>query len=407
MAYINGKKVLQVVITSGSGEGVTIPQVSNIAVDEYGYLTFTAGDYTYLQQYDPIISYIVTINNTATFETTATTYNIFAYLVEGNNTISITTKAILTMNSDPRTKTIEYSAPSEPIGIVTTLNAKLPRALQGCVSAIVDDDVYIIGGENSSRSGVNTIYKYDTLSDTITTLSVTLPTTRYGMCGSLVGKKVYLFGGISASAITSMIQIFDTEAKTITNASATLPLPIKNMKCEAVGTKIYLFGGEDTNGTYLNTIYIYDTTTDVITTASATLLNATEEMASAVIGTKIYLFGGKVQSAITKYNTISIYDTTTDTITTASATITSYGISGSCAKAIGNKIYIFGGQSNTMTNYVYCYTTTADTITTLSNRLPRSEQGMTCEVKDLKIYLFGGATSTSGSSFHSYIDLFY
>ena len=86
-------------------------------------------------------------------------------------------------------------------------------------------------------------------------------------------------------------------------------------------------------------------------------------MGTAAVGTKIYLFGGLSDSRL---NTIQAFDTTNDTITTLPTTLPT-GTNGMGTAAVGTKIYLFGGYYdggylNTINEFLSQFTLTANSV---------------------------------------------
>lgn len=135
---------LLVELSKCSGSGATIPSVLNIVVSEFGVLTFDEPDYTALAEYDPTISYLVNVNGNE-FETLANTYDIFNYLVEGENSISVKVKALLRQVGDNKETVIEYSIP-----VYTPINQFTLEA-----TTVNGESGYKITGYNGSETEIN------------------------------------------------------------------------------------------------------------------------------------------------------------------------------------------------------------------------------------------------------------
>lgn len=98
------------VVKIEGGDDIQIPTVTNIKVDEYGILTFDEPDFSKLEKFSPIISYLITVNGTQ-IESTINSVSILSMLVDGNNIIDIKTKALLTTYSENVEKVVEYEKP--------------------------------------------------------------------------------------------------------------------------------------------------------------------------------------------------------------------------------------------------------------------------------------------------------
>ena len=105
-----------------SGDKIKIPSVSNLNVDEWGDLTFVEPDYSKLAEYNPTISYIVDVNG-ASFETPYNNVNLLHLLVEGENTVGVTVKAVLKDFSSDTSENIMFSIPQYTNPTLFTLEA--------------------------------------------------------------------------------------------------------------------------------------------------------------------------------------------------------------------------------------------------------------------------------------------
>ena len=272
---------------------------------------------------------------------------------------------------------------------ITTLSATLPTAAGQIAAVAVGTKIYLFGGVNSSTSSsgyLTKIYVFDTESNTITTLSAALPAKASDIAAAAVGTKIYLFGGVywsSGRVYRNTIYVFNTESNTITTLSVTLPTSASDIAAAAVGTKIYLFGGQSGNSSYLNTIYVFDTESNTITTLSATLPAAIYGIAAAAVGIKVYLFGGR--SSNTK-KTIYVFDAESNTITTLSVTLPT-SATDIAAAAVGTKIYLFGGFSSALLDTINVFVVAfplavnnilieASTTQNIFNLLPTVELGV-------------------------------
>ena len=73
---------------------IIIPPVEGITFSDPN-MTIIPGDYSDLEPYHPIISYIITFNNTDTIEFSSLTNDVLTYLHRGTNTVDITVKSII------------------------------------------------------------------------------------------------------------------------------------------------------------------------------------------------------------------------------------------------------------------------------------------------------------------------
>lgn len=99
----------------------------------------------------------------------------------------------------------------------------------------VGNNIYLFG------NGDNTIYKFDTVNETLEDLSINLNVIH--CASSTIGGNIYIFGGVGEAGMNGKIYKFDTDNKLL------FELTIKSTNLEymasaVVGNNIYLFGGD-------------------------------------------------------------------------------------------------------------------------------------------------------------------
>ena len=380
---IDEMAALALVPTGGSGGGIEIPTVSNIAVDTEGVLTFDAPVIEGLTDYE--LEYIINVNGSET-KTTETTINVKGSLVNGENTISII--CVLTFNDVEEIVTIEFE--KEVVITVLVAASKLPFTIFSASAASVGDYIYIFGGNGSSFK--KTILRYSTITNTTPTqMSATLFWDLGATNGIAIGTKIYVIGGANWTQRSDVIHCYDTESDTISAMTTRLPNEMEQMASVLIDEKIYIFGGYR-GGAYYNTIYCYDPQTDTITIMSAKLPNYMAYISAAAIDGKAYIFGGADSKNL--YNTILCYDPVANTVTTKGGTLTGL-MSHTSAVELDGKAYIIGGyDSKTSPNIYYntiqCYDHVADICTTIEPKLSVGLYGVATAVANGWIYCFGG-----------------
>lgn len=338
----------------------------------------------------------------------------------GNTAPSDTSK--LWIKSDPPGE-LKISNNPEMIHETLTTVGEMPLVRNGQAAAAVGTNIYILGGNGVHKS----IYKFDTLTNTIETLSAELPYSLYTPGCAVVGTKIYLFGGSqyvdsSSTIYHDTICVFDTTDETLEVLSATLPAVANGIAAAAVGTDVYLFGGytpqsnESTNPRS-NNILCFNTVTQTISTLATKIpkyyandKGGVSNASAVAVGNKIYLIGGLTTADSTNTYRVSheiyVFDAEFNTITQdysslSSAGYPSYTLMGrGAAVPIGTKLYLFGGMicrhvSSTESEYITTemirvYDTVSKTLETLSVSLLDSLNDFAAAVVGTNIYLFGG-----------------
>ena len=104
--------------------------------------------------------------------------------------------------------------------------------------ATVGSDVYLFGGDRGSGP-VNTIYKFDTETETISTLSARTSQATSCIGVAQVGSNVYIFQ-------RAKIYKFNIRTKTVTLLTVVSLNLLNKMGVAQVGGDVYLFGGVTT-----------------------------------------------------------------------------------------------------------------------------------------------------------------
>lgn len=133
---------------------------------------------------------------------------------------------------------------------------------------------------------------------------------------------------------------------------------------------------------------------------SATLSTWGQGMTAAAVGNKIYVFGGNGRP-----KEIQRVDIETGERVTLSSAAFSRGLRDATCAAVGTKIYIFGGTENqsdymttqVLTKNIYQFDTETERISKLSIALPAAGRLGSCAVVGRYIYLSAFATSTNVS----------
>lgn len=251
-------------ITGGGGGGsftLEVPLPTDITLTEDYILKWEAptdlsilGD---LLNYNPVlVGYRVNALSTAGGDkilTTSTELRLSANANYIKSTISI--YCIFAFGNDYATETI--TKPYE----ATTISTNYPVPFRTGTAATVGDNIYIFGGRSASGA-LNTIYRFDTTTNTLTLLNVTLPSVNYAAAAVTCGTDIYILGGYGTAYYNTILK-FDTTNETISTLATSLPAACSNLTTICIGTDIYFAGGLGWNTT--NTIYKFDTISNTIT----------------------------------------------------------------------------------------------------------------------------------------------
>jgi hypothetical protein len=139
--------------------------------------------------------------------------------------------------------------------------APLPAKRIVAASAVVGDNIYVIGGTDGVASNVNTVFRYNIPTDTWATMASTLPKTMaWGKAVGYVSNYIYFAGGVDAFTGGSVVS--DVYLYNIAMDSWSLATPMPGARFggafSRTGTKLVYVAGADlsviSNEVYVGTI---------------------------------------------------------------------------------------------------------------------------------------------------------
>jgi N-acetylneuraminic acid mutarotase len=211
----------------------------------------------------------------------------------------------------------------------------LPQSLPYSHVAIVDDFVYLFGGQITDHIFRASLNKPADWIDT----GVTLPTPLYGGQLAIIGDRIYIFGGNNTEATDEIFSAPTSDPLNWTNHGHLLPQTLHKSQLAIVDGYIYLFGGVQHFSHA--TARIFKASTDDPLTWTDTGANLPFAMYSsqvAVIDGYIYLFGGQTTPNTPMDNILRA--STSDPLTWADYAFLPYALAGGQFFTVGNKGYL-------------------------------------------------------------------
>jgi N-acetylneuraminic acid mutarotase len=127
-----------------------------------------------------------------------------------------------------------------------TTKTSIPNAVYACVSAVVNNKLFVIGGETFSGGVLNQIYDPAT---NMWSSGKNMTVKKHGMAaaattGTLAPKRIYVMGGMEALSLEALStnQIYDPEEDTW-STGASMPDTRLGLAAAAVNDTIYAIGG--------------------------------------------------------------------------------------------------------------------------------------------------------------------
>ncbi len=243
----------------------------------------------------------------------------------------------------------------DKIANVWEVKAPLPTARTEITAAVLNGEVYVIGGFDGFGRTSTAVEVYNP-KDNSWRRAPDLPEGRHHAAAAVVHNTLYLIGGYHGTTFSPRADVFefDTETpvynRTTPNQSPwkhVAPLPIARgaLAAAVISDKIYVIGGVEESGlsgrleVYNPAFNKWERLTDMPTPR--------DHLAAGVLNDKLYVAGGREQSLSKNLAVLEIYDPRTDTWTKGPELPTARG--GVAGASFDDAFVIFGGEEPTKT----------------------------------------------------------
>ncbi len=256
----------------------------------------------------------------------------------------------------------------------------MPAQRQEIAVAVLEGQVYVLGGYDFNGASTDTVFVYNPATDTWTSAG-SLPSAVNHNSAAVAAGRLYSFGGSGRS-----VAVYEPESNTW---STVAPMNFEHGETAAVGVfddKIYVVGGEE-DGVSLRELEVYDPVVNTWTTL-APMAVARNHTAGAFIDEKFYVAGGRGNDAAP--TALEVYDPQTNNWSSLAPMPT--GRSGVAAAAINGELYVFGGEIPVIHNAVEAYNPKTNTWRSLPP-MPLPRHGMWAAVIGNRVYLPGGGAA--------------
>ena len=261
-----------------------------------------------------------------------------------------------------------------------------------CRAVVTDGKIYVIGGRDPKN--VAPVEVFDPTKGTWEVLGPSAPNAWEMPCAAAVGGKIYSLGGRTIDKVrTKLGYVWDPAVGEVEWAK----LPGASTQghgdaaCAVIGTKIYLITGEDDafpndGWDYGKAVDIFDTATYTWSLASAIPFGR-EDFDAVAVGNKVYVFGGQGGAESSAIPWLDIYDADSDSWTHIEEGLPIPWEQPRVA-AIGETIYVLTGKGDAAF-FAYKLDTTTLTWTEIT---PPPVPIFECAVVAFngKIYVIGG-----------------
>ena len=263
-------------------------------------------------------------------------------------------------------------------GIWSTLTP-MPSKRQELATAVLNGEIYVIGGYDTNGNSADTVEVYHPQTDTWRS-AASLPIATNHNAAAVAAGTLYAFGGTS-----NRVFAYDPQRNAWNEVA---PMHYQHGNSAAIGVigdKIYVAGGTGA-GMQQNEVEVYDPVSNTWTVLPSMHVPR-NHTAGGVIDGKFYVVGGRDNPGAP--SALERYDPNTSTWTQLAPMPT--GRSGLAAAGFGGRLYAFGGEVPQLHSEVEVYTPQEDIWEKLEP-MPNPRHGIFAAVIDNAIYIIGGGT---------------
>jgi uncharacterized repeat protein (TIGR03803 family) len=271
--------------------------------------------------------------------------------------------------------------------------APMPVAAVAACSAVLNGQIYVVGGYNGSAQTAVQIYNPTTNKWTTgTALSSGLSNQA---CAAVNGE-VYEFGGTpnTGGSQTNAVLAYNPATKTWSSKSA-MPTARQDIVAVVANNLVYVIGGY--NGNRVSTVEAYNPATDTWSTESSALVAQSGDVGGVIAG-NIVISGGAGESVDTGDTESYSVSGNAWTSLKADATVRN----NPCGGVVGAALYVAGGANRSGSSFTVneAFTPSKDAWTTLAP-LPQATTDPASAVSGGQLFCFGGFTGLGGATLNN------
>jgi N-acetylneuraminic acid mutarotase len=265
----------------------------------------------------------------------------------------------------------------------------MPIAADGTAVAVLDGQIYVIGGGNDNGTFFANTQIYDPALNTWTA-GGSLPIATSSGCAGVVKNVLYFIGGHTGQGYTNTVWAYNPKMKKWSSAPSPMPTARSSMACGITDGIIYVMGGYNSVSGFLSAVESYTPATNSWNTEMP-MSNAESDAGAGLIGTTILVTNGSDGEADGNNQGYSIPSNSWGFLA-SDPTLRQ----GTCVGAIGERLYSAGGWLLSENGFTLteAFTLSTNTWETLAP-MPQGTSGLGRSVAYKgQLYCFGGVDSS-------------
>ncbi len=272
--------------------------------------------------------------------------------------------------------------------------AAIPTAVFNPSTAVLNNEVYLVGGNTTTQTAAVQIYNPVTNS---WSAGVSLPIATANAPAAVVDGVLYLIGGYT-TAVTNAVWAYDPKTKTWSGKAA-MPTARDGAVAVVENNIIYVAGGYN-GSTFIATVESYNPATDTWKKESPMLGSKDLPVAGLIGSTIVAADGANIPGQIT--GDTEGYNATTNSWTTLATDPTAR--TGACGAVISSRLYDAGGYINNggaATTVNESFNLSTNTWTTTLAPMPLGTLFSGSAVHNGQLYCFGGESTWTGNAINN------
>jgi N-acetylneuraminic acid mutarotase len=199
-----------------------------------------------------------------------------------------------------------------PVTDTWSAKSPMPTARWCHSSSVINDKIYIIGGAEADcypfdiGCAITSIEVYDPAKDTWTVVNGATPRPMMNHCAVVLDDKIYIIGG-ELAGYSHNVNVYDPQTNTWTQKND-MTSGKSDFSAVVLNDKIITIGGDLGDVvTIVGDMQIYDPLNDTWTTTNTPLITPRVGLKSCLVDGKIYAIGGLLSWGATGSSSVEVY----------------------------------------------------------------------------------------------------